>query len=84
LRPNGRIAESRFVTFLTIEHRIQIATRQSLLASNVIRLSTTVVTKSDQSKQANDDDGAGEHLGNPVVCAMEDQSTPIENSDSAV
>jgi hypothetical protein len=53
-----------------------------LLASIVIRLSTTVVTKSNQSKQANYNDSAGEHTGNPAAFETVDHFALIDKSDT--
>jgi hypothetical protein len=65
-----------------MEHRVQITARQSLLASIVIRLSTTVVTKCNQSKQANYNDSAGEHTGNPAAFETVDHFALIDKSDT--
>jgi hypothetical protein len=45
-------------------------------------LSTTVVTKRNQSKQANYDDSAGKHTGNPAAFETVDHFAPIDNSDT--
>ena len=62
---------------------MEVDVGKRLLVSVVIQLSATDVIIRDPAEQANDDNSAGEHSGNPGVCGKTNRYRPVEHSDSA-